>query len=201
VHFSFAEVEAALAGLHKIAPAHRTAFASRIKNYQRQGFPPGTKTGRGRAASYNIGHILQLAFVFEFNQLGLLPERAAHTVTANLDAINRAATDCTSYKGMKSGEVFIGFDPSNISDLMDPRYADPANVSFWTYPTEAIQQLFGQWKTPRATSNNLERQGRRLAFVNVTQLISSLAADLSGGAHTEIDIIREISFWNWRASK
>ncbi len=199
--FSFSQIEATLAGLHRIAPAHRTAFASRIKNYQRQGFPPGTQTGKGRAASYNIGHLLQLAFVFEFNQLGLLPERASNTVTANLETINYAITECIGYKGIKPGEVFIHFDPFNLIDLMDPVYTDPVSVSFWYDNTEAVQQLFDQWKTPRKPSLDLPRNGGRLAFINVTQLITSLVKFVSDDDKMASDVIRDIVLWDWRASK
>lgn len=198
--FSFSQIEATLAGLHRIAPAHRTAFASRIKNYQRQGFPPGTQTGKGRAASYNIGHLLQLAFVFEFNQLGLLPERASHTVTANLETINYAITECVGYKGIKPGEVFIHFDPFNLIDLMDPVYTDPVSVSFWYDNTEAVQQLFDQWKTPRKSSLDLPRNGGRLAFINVTQLITSLVKFVSDDDKMASDVIRDIVLWDWRAA-
>ena len=201
VNFSFSQIEAALAGLHRIAPAHRTAFASRIKNYQRQGFPPGTKTGKGRAASYNIGHLLQLAFVFEFNQLGLLPERASRTVTANLETINYAITECVGYRGMKPGEVFIHFDPYNLIELMDPRYTDPVSVSFWFDHLDAVKQRFDQWKTPRKPALDLPRQGSRLAFINVTQLISSLVAQISETEEVEIEIFNAIANWRWRGLK
>lgn len=201
VKFSFSQVEAALAQCHSIADDKRSAFANRLKHLQKNGFPPGTKTGRGVAAEYNIGHVLQLAFVLEFNQLGLLPERSAHTVTSNLDTIHRAVGQCVGYRGIKEEEVFLSFDPSNLIDLMNPLFTDPVKVSFWYYETEAVQGLFGQWKTPRAPTLDLPRRGRRLAFINVTQLILLLVSYLAGGAHTEKDIIRAMALWDWRASK
>lgn len=71
----FGGVEALLADVHGIASDRRTAFQARLKNFLRLGLLDDVKAGRGKAAKYEIHHILTLAVALEFAQLGMTPER------------------------------------------------------------------------------------------------------------------------------
>lgn len=84
MEFSLSEVEQALAKLHRIAPDKRSNFAGRLKHYQRNGFPPGTNTGRGRAAAYRPEHLFMMGMALELNQFGASPERAMRQVLSNV---------------------------------------------------------------------------------------------------------------------
>jgi hypothetical protein len=72
---SFGQVESVLAALHKIADEKRVTFQTRLKFFQRLGFPEGVNTGKGKAAGYQAHHVLNLALALELLQLGLSGER------------------------------------------------------------------------------------------------------------------------------
>lgn len=129
--FGFAQVSGALAAIHDVAPERVTAFQSRLKHYQKQGFPIGTKTGRGRAAEYTVEHALKLALILECNEMGLSPDRARYVVSLNLYRAKmalRMAAD--SLIDGKPYPTFIYFDPSGLDDLKAPGESDAADDTF-----------------------------------------------------------------------
>lgn len=78
--YGFADVDVALAEMHGIANAKRSAFSNRLKHLQRMGFPPGVNTGRGRAAIYYAEHVFLLSVALQLSEFGFTPERAIRVI-------------------------------------------------------------------------------------------------------------------------
>lgn len=117
--YTFSEVESALAGMYSIAPARRSPFSNRLRHLQKQGFPAGTNTGRGKAAQYEHEHVFQLAIVLMLNSFGYTPERAITLVDANRDNLAQGIlkTLSASRQGLADEAVFCAFPPVGLSDL------------------------------------------------------------------------------------
>lgn len=76
--FTFAQAEAVLTDLNRIAPDKRVAFSARLKNLQKQGLGREvSKPGKGKAATMTFAGLIQTAFAIEMIRLGLPPQRAA----------------------------------------------------------------------------------------------------------------------------
>jgi hypothetical protein len=169
--YQFAQIESALATMHKVATDRRSAFQGRLKHYQKQGFPEGINTGRGRAANYTAVHGIYLALALEFNELGILPERAINIYKSQKlfidNAIARAAHDRLSDEGF---ELFIYFDPSALNDLRGERPWDDASMSLGFCRSDRIQEVLEEPHLPYR---------RRIAFVNLTTALVSLCQNLS----------------------
>lgn len=83
VKLSYADVEATLAQLNRIADDKRTAFKARLKHFQRLGFPDGANTGTGKRVLYSVQMLLQLAFATELSQAGMSPKRVVDIINCN----------------------------------------------------------------------------------------------------------------------
>lgn len=120
---NFAMVEAVFARLHEIEDAQRTAFASRIKHMQRLGFPPGTNTGKGRAAAYSAQHLFLIGFALELAQLGLATDAAIPLMQDNMDVVRDATKKAIEVRieDINSPIIFIYFDPARLDPLMQSR--------------------------------------------------------------------------------
>lgn len=71
----FADFETVLSAVAGVFNNRRATFASRLKQWQKMGFPATPKAGRGGRAIYRLQHILQAAILIELLGLGLTPER------------------------------------------------------------------------------------------------------------------------------
>jgi hypothetical protein len=87
VELSYADVEATLARLNRIADDKRIAFRARLKHFQRLGFPPGVNTGTGKRAVYTFPLLIMLAFATELTQAGMAPKRVVKTLNHSWDTI------------------------------------------------------------------------------------------------------------------
>lgn len=160
--FSFSQVSLTLAEMHSVAPEKISAFQGRLKHYQKQGFPSGINTGRGRAATYYIHHILQLGIALELNQFGLNPERAIRICLSNMDRIRSALNLAAS--SLEHGPrlpMFVYFNPANLADLADPDDPDDADESFHYAGIGQLRENLDQWT---------EGYLRRVALINVTEM-------------------------------
>ena len=88
---NFAMVDHVLSKMHNIDSDHRSAFANRLKHLQRLGYPLGTNTGRGRAATYRAQHFFLLGLALELAQLGLATDSAIPIIYDNMKTIAAAA--------------------------------------------------------------------------------------------------------------
>jgi hypothetical protein len=171
MRLSFAHVEQVLALAHEIRDDKRAAFAARLKHLQRLGFPPGVNTGRGVAATYDIGHLFLLGLALELNQLGLTPERAADVLMNNPEAVLSALSIASAWRreGTEAGPMLLYFDPAVMSPLMrPPEEEDQASASFF----------YGGWAVVRENIDSKPWHTRRIALVNVSDVVFELIARL-----------------------
>lgn len=167
---SFGQVEAALAAVHDIDPAARSAFSNRLKHFQKLGFLPEIRTGRGKAADYRGQHAYLLGVALQFVELGLTPERAMRAVNQNIDFIaipTRWALESLNENPDNPSLWFLRFDPSSLNSLRYPESEDD-DASFGLFYAgvgtlrEAIEQMGTLWP--------------RIAVVNITSLVAHLYA-------------------------
>lgn len=186
MQFTFAQVERALALTNNIADERRSAFSHRLKHLQRLKFPPGVNTGRGRAATYTVGHLYLLGVALELNQLGSTPERAVRTIQQNrLDIEVAAAQVCLDGppEGAFEFPVVLYYDPAALRDLM----AMPADGE------TAASLHYGDILTSADHLKSWMRGGlSRLAFISVSALAWDLA-NYCGGKHE--DFYAELNRW------
>ena len=167
-----------LACAHNIRDDRRSAFANRLKNYQKAGFPEGINTGRGRAASYGVGHLLQLAVALELNQLGLTPERAVAAILSDLHNVAMAAA-LAAKEGPPQGKfphpTLLFLDPTNLNDLMEERGDRAVNSFRYIGLADAIDNM-RKWFTGGAA---------RVSFFSVSALLWDLAKYTTAGGTAE----------------
>jgi hypothetical protein len=95
----FGQLEACLAHIQQVADEKRYTFQSRLKQWQKMGFPAGTKVGKGAKVKYTFQHLCQIVIMMQMMRLGLTPERSIHMVNSGwprfreglLDAIDNLA--------------------------------------------------------------------------------------------------------------
>lgn len=171
MQFSFAQIEHTLACAQNIREDRRSAFANRLKNYQKAGFPEGINTGRGRAATYGLGHLLQMGLALELNQLGLNPERTAAVIKSDKRAVAKAyyaaAGEAPHHSGTFVLPSFLFFDPASLSDLMIERAEDRAVGSFQHANLGKLKQDVEIWG---------KRGVSRVSLVNVSAVLWDLAS-------------------------
>lgn len=83
LEFTYAQVVSVLAKLNRVPEKNMGAFRARLRNLQSKSFPPGTNTGKGRAATYTSENLLQMAVATELMQVGFRPDRIVKIVTSN----------------------------------------------------------------------------------------------------------------------
>jgi hypothetical protein len=79
---SFGQLEACLAHIQQVADEKRYTFQSRLKQWQKMGFPAGTKVGKGVKVKYTFQHLCQIVVMMQMMRLGLTPERSIHMVNS-----------------------------------------------------------------------------------------------------------------------
>lgn len=185
MEFRYPDIEAALAAMHSIADERRSAFSNRLRHLQKNGFPPGTNPGRGKAVVYNVRHAVQMAVILEMNQVGLNPERAMNLAKENMSRI-QAATYLAATE-MRSGDeeaILLVFDPVTLADLRDKNDWDETSASF------DVKSL-SEFRASLEDGTNL--RSRRYALINVTEVVSALSHQLSlMSKYNEFAIMEEI---------
>lgn len=70
--YSYGQVEAALAAVHRIPPKALGAFKGRIKHFQRIGIVPASP-GKGKRIDYSLTDVYLWGFCLEFAEFGMDP--------------------------------------------------------------------------------------------------------------------------------
>jgi len=74
--FTLAEILGALSDIYKIKGVGWTAFAARVRNLRRLGWPDGINGRAGVSTLYTEEQALDIAFAVELSAIGFSPERA-----------------------------------------------------------------------------------------------------------------------------
>ena len=163
---TFGQVEDLIASLHAVSDEHRIALRGRIKHFQRNGWPRGTNTGKGRPARYDFPSLLGLTIAVEFTQIGMTPERIVEVLAENWSSVTTAAHLVLARHDSDEPENFIYLycDPSTLSTLSRPSLHDRAGATFKFFFGRQLVQGFQQ----------TEPIPRRIALVNLTDLLNTL---------------------------
>jgi hypothetical protein len=177
----FRDVVVTMGAAHYIAASSLSALQSRIKDFQRRGFPEGLNTGKGRAASYEAKHVLQLAFAFELLELGMTPDRICLLfLSARAALINELRCACRHAKDVAAPKqrTIAYLDPQALSGLRDEL----------RHPSDRPTIQFG---TVSDVDRMLRRGIHRLALIDLGSLVKgvvvcvSAATDVPNGAVAE----------------
>lgn len=190
MRLTYRGLEDLLAEMHDVAPQNRVALQGRIKHFQRNGWPGGTNTGKGKAASYDFGAVLKLCLGFELLQIGVTPERAANLLRKNWYNIRTASSlamnghpELTNLPSNNSEgfDVFLICDPKALSSFTNS-LEDPSDETFfYVSAPELMRQLI----------DSKRFEGRRLALINLTIVLDSIAHHLGN-----LDDFR-LSYLDW----
>lgn len=199
MELTYNDVEELLARLHEVSDAQRGALKGRLKHFQRNGWPGGTNTGKGKRATYGFGALLKIALGFELLQLGLTPERAAEVLKDNWHIIDIALSLANPSHPPENGgqpfDVFLYCDPVALSSLREVRAdqdGDPSDATFFYTSAPELARSVG--------SAGLDL--RRLALINLTRLLSDIAIELQDSEAVKQGYVRysEEEHQAWRAS-
>lgn len=159
--FRYAEVQAALAGLHGAYPDRMGAFRGRLQHFQRLGMAPASP-GRGKAIVYAIEDVARWAFALELSECGIDPARIAKMLPWAWLKVGPYL--CEKHEGEK---IFFAVPTLMIAQMVEAEHGSaPASSEF------SQVNLLGEG-APRYVYDVEEllnwRPGRAI-IVNLTQL-------------------------------
>lgn len=111
-----------VAGVH---PDRAETFRSRLKQWQKMGFPEGTRVGKGVKAEYGATQVLQLVMLVKLLRIGLTPERAQNLIFNAWDRMR--AGFCEAIICMANAEDHLHYfliQLDALSDLSSPEGSD-----------------------------------------------------------------------------
>ncbi len=166
MRLTFGQVEDLIAILHDVADEHRIALRGRIKHFQRNGWPRGTNTGKGKPACYDFPSLLGLTIAFEFTQIGISPDRVVEVLDGNWSKVTAAASLVLGRKDRDDplNFIYLYCDPAALSTLSQPSLQRRADLTFQFFFGRQLVQAF-QRREPDA---------RRIALVNLSDLLEGL---------------------------
>ena len=188
-------LEGQLANAHKIASSKRTAFAARLKNFHRLGFPTDLNSSKGRRSLYSPGQVVEMAIAVELTQLGLTPERVVRVLTLDplpLFTAVRMAASCLILADQEQDEekgfmpMYLYFDPATLADLTvewnmaETPDQDRALSTFFYGGPGVVADMLATWTAGENT---------RAAFLNVTAMLDGFAGphfSNNGGLLTKV---------------
>lgn len=122
---SFKQVVAILKDVNGIHADRQSAFESRLKQWQKMGFPDGVNVGKGTRASYGAKQVYQLAICLALLEIGMTPERAHEVVRLGWKEFALGiveATECIANQEGHDHYWFIKYDA-----LTDLKEASPSH--------------------------------------------------------------------------
>lgn len=159
----FGQVEPLLVAMHRVNDDKLTTLKGRWQHFQRIGFPPETKTGRGKAAFYGAPSIVKTLVILELAALRIPPEQSVELL-ADLDWSPAIDLFLHGLEGAPSETLLLAFDPDGLCILRGSRAL--TNAEWLSLPTD---------------SERLEiRMGdSRVAIVNVGRVIGNALSALN----------------------
>ena len=132
---SFGQVVDVLTEANSLSPARRERFISRLKQWQKMGFPEGVNVGKGARADYGAKQLFQLAFHLRMLALGLTPERAQSILKIAWNRIQDAITSVTILTAQgKGGGHYLLIGMAALTELKDG--PDDGHMHIYVRPTE-----------------------------------------------------------------
>lgn len=145
---SFAEASYVVAFVAGIAPEKGDTFQSRLKQWQKMGFPEGTRVGKGKRAEYGAAQVLQLVLLVRLLRVGLTPERAQAVIRAGWDRFKGGfieAITCQANAEPHLHYFMVLLDA--LSDLTAPGEMDHQHIFVDVFTDE---EMVWAWDEPGA---------------------------------------------------
>lgn len=158
----FKQLEALLVQMHWVNDDKITTLKGRWQHFQRIGFPPETKTGRGRPALYGASSVVKTLVIFELAALRIPPEQAIE-VLDGLDWLPATDLFLRALRGEGGGVLLLTFDPDGLCILRGSRGVNDAEWLQLPRDQERLDYHLG---------------GDRIAIVNVSVVLGRAAAML-----------------------
>lgn len=106
---SFGQLEACLAHIQQVSDDKRYTFQSRLKQWQKMGFPAGTKVGKGTKVKYTFQHLCQIVLMMQMMRLGLTPERSIHMVNSGWPRFREGLLDAIDHMARVQPQITYAF--------------------------------------------------------------------------------------------
>ena len=174
---SFSEasfITAMVAGVH---PERGETFRSRMKQWQKSGFPDGTRVGKGVKAEYGATQVLQLVMLVKLLRVGLTPDRAQKLILAAWPRIK--AGFCETVICMANVEDHLHYfliQLDALSDLTTEGGSDHMHT-FVDVFTDTEMQLVWSEDDPDATEEE-RRQKEFSTFVLRNRMAVSISIEI-----------------------
>ena len=126
---TFAQAQFVVSTVAGIASEKSETFQSRLKQWQKMGFPEGTRVGRGTKAEYGALQIFQLVILVKLLRVGMPPERAQKVVTSAWPALRGGIVEavlCMANGADHLHYYLIQLDA--LSDLTTPGGSDHLHI-------------------------------------------------------------------------
>lgn len=152
---SFSEASFILGLMANIAPEKAETFKSRLKQWQKRGFPAGTQVGKGVKAEYGATQIFQLILMVKLLKVGLTPERAQTVVETAWPAFRDGFAEalvCAANDEPHLHYFMIQLDA--LSELSDPG-SDHMHIFVDIFTTD---EMLWTWEPPVEDLTDDERR-------------------------------------------
>lgn len=160
--FTYGQVEAALAKLHRVDDRALGAFRGRIKHFQRLGIVPSSP-GRGKKISYEMEHVIIWAFCLELSEFGIDPTIIKRFIAVLGYAIIDAFENASHY----TSDRYFAFYPNIMSNWFNSEEGP-----FGTIRTDCFC-------ASELSASRIEAEfDRRVSLINLTRLKKELDAAL-----------------------
>lgn len=118
---TYAEASFVTGLLAGIDPSKVETFDSRMKQWQKKGFPEGTRVGKGMRAEYGATQIIQLALMAKLLKVGLTPERAQNVIQSGWEAFKDGVVETLTCQANDADHLhYFMIQLDALSDLTDP---------------------------------------------------------------------------------
>lgn len=150
---TFSQVADILMLANNIPEERRGTFVSRLKQWQKMGFPTGVKgVGRGVKVSYGADQLYQLALHMRLLVLGLTPERAQRMICSAWDRLADAIVVTALRRANEEGDyLYLLFQYDALTELKDPAADHDHVFVFVAHDHWIVDTLGGVENLPKET--------------------------------------------------
>jgi len=154
----YADVESGLAELYSISGEALSKFKSRIKHFQRIDLVISAP-GKGKKIEYDLNHIVQWVFCFEFAEFGLTPELIKALFLRCGPTFYQGLRDNLAYENNEEQIFFVSASFLEWSFSQGKHLTSEGSMAYGIRPTSKIGNAF-----------EFGASCRRIAAINLTYL-------------------------------
>lgn len=187
MEFTYKDVVETFCIKHEISSGRKTAFKGRLQHFQRQGFPPGVNTGKGKAASYRWRELILLGLALEYAEIGSTPDRSIKEVSKFSDVLISGLSNSLVESDV-SEEDKPSFLCIELSALLPLKTEENWNQEIKILSIREIGEVFSEFGVATMQSP--------YAIIDLRQFVAGLLTSLEQVVgHSRIDIIKSLKLW------